>query len=53
MRRLTIALMFPLTLAAPALAQEVTFPTLTMPEPGTFCGPLQLCTPLVTQDVQQ
>lgn len=53
MRQLTITLILPLILAAPALAQEVTFPTLTMPEPVTFCGPLQLCAPLVTQDVQQ
>lgn len=52
MRRLILTALTMMTLAAPALAQGVTLPTLTFPQPGTFCGPLQLCEPLVTRDAQ-
>ena len=52
MRRLTITALTLMALTAPALAQDVTLPTLTFPQPGTFCGPLQLCEPLVTRDTQ-
>ena len=31
-----------------ALAQNFTLPNVTFPEPGTFCGPAQLCAPDVT-----
>ena len=52
MRRLTLAALTTLALAAPAVAQDISFPVFTPPEPGTFCGPLQLCEPLVTRDVR-
>lgn len=53
MRRLFLAAVTTLVLVAPAMAQGVSFPTLTFPQPGTFCGPLQLCAPLTTRDVQE
>lgn len=49
MRRLTLATVTLITLAAPLGAQGVSVPTLTFPQPGVFCGPLKLCGPLVTQ----
>lgn len=52
MRRLTLATATLIALAAPLAAQGVSFPTVTFPEPGTFCGPLQLCEPLVTRGAQ-
>lgn len=50
MRRVTTLVFITLALTASASAQDVLLPTLTFPQPGTFCGPLQLCTPDVTQD---
>lgn len=52
MRPMILATAALMTLTAPLAAQSVTLPTLTFPTPGTFCGPLQLCTPHVTQDVR-
>ena len=46
----TAATLIPMT--QHVTAQGVAFPTLTFPEQGTFCGPLKLCTPLVTQDAR-
>lgn len=50
MRRLTLTAATILALSGPGLAQDLNFPTFTPPQPGTFCGPLQLCEPLVTRD---
>lgn len=47
---LALALALPALAASPAMAQGVPFPTLDFPQPGTFCGPLQLCQPLTTRD---
>lgn len=44
------ALVLMLTLAGPAAAQDIIFPTGDFPQPGTFCGPFQLCQPLTTRD---
>ncbi|MBF9045182.1 hypothetical protein HKCCE4037_17700 [Rhodobacterales bacterium HKCCE4037] len=50
MRPVLLAALITLGFAAQASAQSVTLPNVTFPEPGTFCGPLQLCQPdLVTQ----
>jgi hypothetical protein len=54
MRPLALAALIAFGFAAQAPAQSLTFPSVSFPEPGTFCGPLQLCTPdLVTQDVNR
>lgn len=50
MRRLALAAVTTIALATSASAQGVSFPTPTFPQPGTFCGPLQLCEPLTTRD---
>lgn len=50
MRRLTTAVLVTIALTSAASAQGVSFPTLTFPQPDTFCGPLQLCPPEPTQD---
>jgi hypothetical protein len=52
MRRLATVTVIIASLTGPALAQDITMPTITMPEPGTFCAPFQLCVPLVTRDVR-
>lgn len=53
MRRIALTAATTLVLATPTPAQDVSFPTLTFPQPGTFCGPLQLCPPVTTRDVQE
>ena len=40
-----LALAATFVLGASAHAQSMTFPTLDFPEPGTFCGPFQVCAP--------
>lgn len=52
MRRLTLTATILAALTTPTLAQDLSFPTVTFPQPGTFCGPLHLCEPLVTRDTQ-
>lgn len=52
MRRLTLTAIILAALTTPTLAQDVSFPTLSFPQPGTFCGPLTLCEPLVTRDTR-
>ncbi len=49
MRPLILAALAATALSAPLAAQNIAFPSLTFPEPGTFCGPLQLCSPEVTR----
>lgn len=50
MRLIALAALIVIGIAAQASAQSVSLPSVTFPEPGTFCGPLQLCQPdLVTQ----
>ena len=45
-----ILVLIALVAATPLAAQDMTFPTTDFPQPGTFCGPLQLCQPLTTRD---
>lgn len=53
MRSMIFATATLIALSAPLAAQSVNLPTLTFPEPGTFCGPLQLCAPeVITQDAR-
>ncbi|MEJ6391276.1 hypothetical protein [Gymnodinialimonas ulvae] len=50
MRPIALAALIALGLAAQASGQSVNLPSISFPEPGTFCGPMQLCQPdLVTQ----
>ncbi|MBL4628313.1 MAG: hypothetical protein JKY00_09800 [Roseicyclus sp.] len=49
MRRLTLAAITLAALSAPLAAQGILLPSVTFPEPGTFCGPLQLCVPEATR----
>ncbi|WP_224814115.1 hypothetical protein [Hasllibacter sp. MH4015] len=49
MRSLILAAIAATALSAPLAAQSVSFPSTTFPEPGTFCGPFQLCQPEVTR----
>ncbi|MEX3016196.1 hypothetical protein [Gymnodinialimonas hymeniacidonis] len=50
MRPTLLAALIVLGFAAQASAQSVALPSVSFPEPGTFCGPFQLCQPdLVTQ----
>lgn len=53
MRRILIATLTTVVLTGPSIAQDVSLPTFTFPQPGTFCGPLQLCEPLTTRDAQK
>lgn len=50
MRRTVLAVLAIASLAAPVAAQDISFPTLDFPQPGTFCGPLQLCQPMATRN---
>lgn len=52
MRRLALTALTLMTLATPSMAQDIQMPTLTFPQPGTFCGPFQLCEPMVTRTAQ-
>ncbi len=49
MRPTLLAALLLLGFAAQATAQSVSMPSVSFPEPGTFCGPFQLCQPEVTQ----
>lgn len=50
MRRLFLTAATLAALTTPAVAQDLTFPSVTFPQPGTFCGALQLCKPLTSGD---
>lgn len=52
MRRLTLTALTLLALSGPSFAQGTALPNVSFPEPGTFCAPFQLCTPLVSQDAR-
>ena len=50
MRPIALAALIALGLTTQAFALNVNLPSVTFPEPGTFCGPMQVCQPdLVTQ----